>query len=95
MEDVPEVIRGSPFMKQMVTACEYAAFSAEQKLKFETDMINELDREYAISQNYAKGLTEGRQERNIELAAAMKAESLSIMQIARITGLTESEIEKL
>lgn len=99
MEDVPEVIRGRPFMKQMVTACEYAAFSTEQKLKFETDMINELDREYAISQNYAKGLAEGkaegRQERNIELAAAMKAKRMPVADIADITGLSESEIEKL
>ncbi len=123
MYDVPAAISGSSFMMQMVTACEYAAFSTEQKQKFETDMINELDREYAISQNYAKGLAEGkaeglaegeaigeargkaegltegeakgRHERNLELAAAMKAENLSIIQIAKITGLDESEIKKL
>ncbi|MCM1178572.1 MAG: hypothetical protein NC335_12660, partial [Bacteroides sp.] len=31
----------------------------EQKLKYENDMINELDKLYAISENYAKGFAEG------------------------------------
>ncbi len=111
LEEVPEVIRDRPFMKDMVTACEYAAFSTEQKLKFEMDMLNELDREYEISQNYAKGLAEGKAEgraegrtegeaigrrrRNLELAAAMKAEGLPFVQIVKITGLAQHEVEKL
>ncbi len=103
MEEVPEVISERPFMKDMVTACEYAAFSPEQKLKFEIDMINELDKEYAISQNYAKGkaegLTEGeakgRHERNLEIAAAMKSKGIPVDDIADITGLSVSEVEKL
>lgn len=95
IEEVPDAINGSPFMKRMVTACEYAAFSPEQKLKFEIDMINEFDREYAISQNYAKGKAEGRYERNLELANAMKNKGIPISDIADITGMPEKEIEKL
>ncbi len=82
-------------------------------------MINELDKQYAISENYAKGFAEGeargiaqgeargeargRQEgvkegearRNLELAKAMKAEGLTMEQIAKITGMQISEIEVL
>ncbi|MCM1178597.1 MAG: hypothetical protein NC335_12800, partial [Bacteroides sp.] len=74
-----------------------------------------LDKQYAISENYAKGFAEGeargeargRQEglkegesrgeakRNLELAKAMKAEGLTLEQIAKITGMQVSEIEVL
>ncbi|MCM1177476.1 MAG: hypothetical protein NC335_06960 [Bacteroides sp.] len=70
-------------------------------------MINELDKQYAISENYAKGFAEGeargesrgeargRMESVLELAKAMKAEGLTLEQIAKITGLQLSEISNL
>ncbi|MCM1502518.1 MAG: hypothetical protein NC115_07620, partial [Bacteroidales bacterium] len=79
----------------------------EQKLNYEKDMINELDRQYAISENYrkgrqeglaegeAKGRKEGRKERILEMAKTMKARGMSITDIADITGLHISEIEVL
>ncbi|MCM1177477.1 MAG: hypothetical protein NC335_06965, partial [Bacteroides sp.] len=70
-----------------------------QKLKYENDMINELDKQYAISENYAKGFAEGEArgeaKRNLELAKVMKAKGLSITDIADITGLHVSDIEAL
>ncbi|MCM1501439.1 MAG: hypothetical protein NC115_02075, partial [Bacteroidales bacterium] len=70
-----------------------------------------LDKQYAISENYAKGFAEGeargeargRQEgvkegetkRNLELAKAMKAKGLAITDIADITGLQIAEIGAL
>ncbi|MCM1502180.1 MAG: Rpn family recombination-promoting nuclease/putative transposase [Bacteroidales bacterium] len=102
-ESVPAAISGRPFLHKVATACEYAAFTDEQKLKYENDMINELDKQYAISENYAKGFAEGevkgeargKAQRNIEIAKAMKAEGLTIEQIAKITGMQVSEIEVL
>ncbi|MCM1177593.1 MAG: hypothetical protein NC335_07560, partial [Bacteroides sp.] len=83
----------------------------EQKLKYENDMINELDKQYAISENYAKGFAEGearghqegleegrqegRRESVLELAKAMKAKGLPMADIADITGLQVLEIESL
>ncbi|MCM1198489.1 MAG: transposase, partial [Clostridium sp.] len=62
-----------------------------------------LDKQYAISENYAKGFAEGevkgeargKAQRNIEIAKAMKAEGLTMKQIAKITGMQVSEIEVL
>jgi predicted transposase/invertase (TIGR01784 family) len=37
----------------------------------------------------------GREERNIEIAKSMKVSSYDLSEIARITGLSVEEIEKL
>ncbi|MCM1503068.1 MAG: hypothetical protein NC115_10450, partial [Bacteroidales bacterium] len=64
-------------------------------------------KQYAISENYAKGfaegearghqegLEEGRRESVLELAKAMKAKGLPMADIADITGLQVLEIESL
>ncbi|MCM1178116.1 MAG: hypothetical protein NC335_10270 [Bacteroides sp.] len=66
-------------------------------------MINELDRQYAISENYRKGRQEGlaegeakgRKEGILEMAKAMKARGMSISDITDMTGLQIDEISVL
>jgi predicted transposase/invertase (TIGR01784 family) len=42
-----------------------------------------------------EGKIEGKREAKIEVAKNMKAEGFTLSQIAKITGLTETEIEAL
>jgi len=59
--------------------------SYENSLKYYRDMENSLDLKYA------KGLEEG----ILLTARNMKSEGFSSAQIAKVTGLTENEIEAL
>ena len=44
---------------------------------------------------YKEGVDEVRRQRNIEIASSMKLEGLDLALIAKITGLTPSDIERL
>ena len=48
-----------------------------------------------IEEGMKKGMEKGREEKNREHARKMKEENLPLDLIARITGLTEAEIEEL
>lgn len=48
-----------------------------------------------IEEGMKKGMEKGREETNREHARKMKEENLPLDLIARITGLTEAEIEEL
>ena len=52
-------------------------------------------REMKFAEGMAKGKAEGKAERQIEIARAMLSEGASATFIAKVTGLTIEEIEKL
>jgi len=62
-------------------------------LKVYRDNKNTMD--YAIATAKEEAKREGATEREMEIAKEMKKEGLSVERIARITGLTKEQIEKL
>ena len=61
----------------------------EESLKYYRDLKNVVD------SSFDEGKAEGKEERNTEIARQMKSEGEPIEKIARFTGLTPGEIEKL
>ena len=63
---MPEQFESYPRMRELVRASEIAAFSAEKKLKYDTEIMTELDQlNYEIEQkrlNLAKGYASGHQD---------------------------------
>ena len=51
--------------------------------------------EQGRSEGIAQGEASGRAERELEMAKAMKAENIDIETIAKVSGLSKEDIEKL
>ena len=74
-----------------------------QKTKYDSDMINEMDREYQMRQNYKMGLEdgmqvgkeEGRADERLKIASNMKEQGFAAELIAKVTGLTTEQIAQL
>ena len=62
LDMIPEIISKSTFASRLANATEFAAMTDMQKTKYDSDMINEMDREYQMRQNYKMGLEEGREQ---------------------------------
>jgi len=69
----------------------------DSSLKYKWDNKNVLD--YAIKEGIEKGIekgiVEGEHKKAVAIAREMKRESISAVQIAKFTGLSIEEIEKL
>jgi predicted transposase/invertase (TIGR01784 family) len=65
----------------------------ERCLKYHRDLKNVVDTAY--EEGKKKGEMKLRMEGNYEIAKEMKADGVSVEKIARYTGLSETEIEKL
>ena len=108
---MPEQFESFPRMRELVRASEIAAFSAEKKLKYDTEIMTELDqinyemeqKRLNLAEGYASGhqdgYTEGREsgisEGKLEMARKMKAKGMSVKDIAEISGLSKQCIEEL
>ena len=95
LDEVPDVIVSRPFLNNVASACEYAAFSKEQKLNFEKNMINELDKSYAIDQHYRRGLAEGEAKGARETASRFLMEGIPAETVSKCTGLSLEEVMAL
>ena len=98
-------------MRELVRASEIAAFSAEKKLKYDTEIMTELDqinyemeqKRLNLAQGYASGhqdgYTEGREsgisEGKLEMARKMKADGVPVESIIKYSGLSQRSIEEL
>jgi predicted transposase/invertase (TIGR01784 family) len=65
----------------------------EHSLKIYRDLKNSIDTAYDTGK--FEGKIEGKREGKIETARAMKKDGLPISTIAKYTGLTEAEVDKL
>ncbi|MBR5704181.1 MAG: PD-(D/E)XK nuclease family transposase [Bacteroidales bacterium] len=92
MHEVEEIPEGyeDELLKMLYTASELANMPIIKRKEYDDIIMNELDQ--LIRVNMARD--EGRSERNREVALKMKAEGLSSDIIERITGLSESELDK-
>jgi predicted transposase/invertase (TIGR01784 family) len=66
-------------------------FEEEMKLKNEKDKI----REEAIQLGMERGMKKGKEERSLEIAKELKKSGVSLELIAKSTGLSKEEIEKI
>ena len=92
-----------PEIKKAVTVLEESAFTEAQLLGYEKfwDIIsvektlyNSAERK-GLATGMAKGLEEGREEEKLTVARQMKTDCLPVNAIAKYTGLSTEEIEKL
>lgn len=97
-QDIPLPLQSSLFEHAFHTA-ELAKFndaqrdSYEQSLKVYRDLKNTMD--YAIEQAEAKGLAQGIEKGILLVAKNMKQAGMPIADIAKLTGLNESDIAAL
>lgn len=104
LSDRPKKLQDRVF-KKLFDAAEIAKFSPvervayEESLKYYRDLKNVVDtsREEGIEEGFEKGIEQGiekgRNERNIEMAKALKSNGVSLQIIIQTTGLTAEEIE--
>lgn len=67
----------------------------KEQIQYFRSMISEDEKKILIESGYEYGLEDGAEKKAIEIARQMLAEGLSVELIARVTGLSEEEIERL
>ncbi len=94
------------FYRVLETA-DVGSLSEKELMRYETDLKNYMDtmscikyakltgKQEGIEEGRAEGLVEGEAKRNIEIAKSMKSNGIDTGLIAKCTGLSEEEIEKL
>jgi len=98
LDKIPVYLR-KPVFEKLFSIAEYTNLTKEEKtmydssLKYKWDNKNVLD--YAIKEGIEKGIVEGEHKKAVAIAREMKRESISAVQIAKFTGLSIEEIEKL
>ncbi|GHV20539.1 hypothetical protein AGMMS49959_08100 [Planctomycetales bacterium] len=109
-EDIPAILREPIFTRAFATA-NLAAMDRRERdvydasLKIYRDNVNVIDSAYqkgvaqgieqGVEQGIEQGIEQGEIKQQLAIAKNMKADGISSAQIARYTGLTESEIAAL
>ena len=87
-EDIEEIKKAQKILED-ISADEHEKWLAEMRLKYIRD-------KHAIEDfGYDKGYKSGQSKKQEEIARNLKKENVDIQFIARVTGLTEEEIEKI
>lgn len=95
----PQELMDNPEIKKAVTQVEESAFNDAQLLwyddfwdavRVEKTLVSEAEKK-----GMAQGMAQGRTEEKKDIARNMKSLGMETEQIAQVTGLTPSEIEKL
>ncbi|WP_052599827.1 Rpn family recombination-promoting nuclease/putative transposase [Aureispira sp. CCB-QB1] len=102
LQNRPVVLQERIF-KKLFEAAEIAKFTPKEKeqyeesLKYYRDLKNVVDssKEEGIKEGREKGIKEGKVKKSIEVAKEMKTDGFSLEKIARYTGLSIEEIQKL
>ena len=98
----PEGFDGE-FFDLLFKSADFHTFAPEEKIKYHYDMTTERDIRNQIKYAHdegkadgkAEGLAEGRDEERQRIAKAMLADGLAPEQVARYSGLTPEQLEKL
>lgn len=97
--EIPQELMDNPEIKKAVTQVEESAFNDAQLLwyddfwdavRVEKTLVSEAEKK-----GMAQGMAQGRTEEKKDIARNMKSLGMRTEQIAQVTGLTPSEIEKL
>jgi len=89
-DDIPAILKEPVFEKAFEIA-EIARFSPEQRNQYEHSRLNYLEMTAVIH----TAEMDGRKKEKIKMAQTMKKDNLPIETIAKYTGLSEAEIQKL
>ncbi|MGB0983076.1 MAG: Rpn family recombination-promoting nuclease/putative transposase [Saprospiraceae bacterium] len=102
LQDRPKKLQDRIFAK-LFEAAEIAKFTPkereayEESLKYYRDLKNVVDtsREEGLIEGMQKGIEQGINKRNIEIARELKKNGVAIEIIIQSTGISKAEIEKL
>ena len=83
------------YMVAKEAAKEAAEVAAKEAFEDGFSAGEERGRNEGISIGLSQGISQGEKKAKIETAKSMKQENMSVSLIARFTGLTPEEIEKL
>ncbi len=92
--EIPESFT-APGLPEARERLKEAGMSEDELRRYRGYMDNLRDARSALSTSYMDGEEKGRVERNKEVAKNMKAESISVDAISRVTGLSAEEIAGL
>jgi predicted transposase/invertase (TIGR01784 family) len=98
MDKIPVYLR-KPIFEKLFSIAEYSNLTKEEKtmydssMKYKWDNKNVLD--YAVQEAKLEARLEGKVEGKVEVALIMKNEGMPTTQIAKFTGLSIEEIERL
>lgn len=99
LDEIPQPLKDNVHFSAFLEALKRANFTDEENIKYEKDMITELDMRYALEysreKGEAKGKAEGVSEAKTEIAKSLKSQGVSINIIAKATGLTIEEVSEL
>ncbi|MCL2005338.1 MAG: Rpn family recombination-promoting nuclease/putative transposase, partial [Planctomycetaceae bacterium] len=94
LEQIPAILR-EPVFEQAFETAEISRMSKAEYLAYEAHLKAYRDNSAVMATARAEGKAEGKAERDTEIARGMKQEGLDISLIVKLTGLSESEIERL
>ena len=98
LEDKPEVFEDD-LLNRLYTATELSSMTVTTRQNYDKIMHNELDRlaenAFAREQGFAEGEAKGKADEKADIAKAMLADKVNPSVIAKYTGLSEEEIQKL
>ena len=95
-QEVREMLeQESTMMKKANAAISVMEMSPRDKWLYDSRMKYEHDRASCISEGYRQGIDKGAYQTKLETAKMMKLEAFDLSMIAKITGLSKEEIEKL
>ncbi|MBE9460700.1 PD-(D/E)XK nuclease family transposase [Dyadobacter sp. UP-52] len=98
LDKIPVFLR-KPVFSKLFNIAEVSNLTGKEKmaydesLKIKWDNYNGMD--YAVKQERAAALREGKEESQKQIALAMKKKGMEISLIQELTGLSKNEIEKL
>ena len=95
MDGMPDWARGDKAFEAYFEASARANFTPEETIQYEKDMMTERDRINSI--NYARweGVQEGMQQKQNEIARALKAKGIDAETIAACAGLSVEAVKDL
>jgi len=96
LSEMPESFTGEGFEAFEKAAC-ISSYTSDEMLKYEKDMVTELDRKMELKETKERaylegredGKAEGRAEGEANIAKALLASGMSADEISRITGLPQ------
>lgn len=91
LNDIPFKTNETDIYSQMDELAQYANLSPEDRRIYDYELKQSRDRACELESAYYSG----RQQQTLQIAANMKTMGMSFDSIAKATGLTEEEIEKL
>ena len=90
-----QIIKQEPLIERAITIEEAFLLAEEERYNYELREKGRADYDNAMSGSLKKGIQQGRQIREHEMARKMLQNNISLEVICDVTGLTPEELRKL